>query len=698
MASRAPARSRRFPTRLLGLGITVVVLLLYYFSNPLLDALELKTFDMRQLKLPAAAADDRLVIAAIDEKSISALGRWPWSRARLARIVERLDQLGAHVIAFDVLFAEAEGPGDEQLRDAIAKNQRSVLAMIFLSEDADVRHVSAAQAARTLAAVEHQEIGILRHRGTEPMSLHIDEPKGLLVNLPHIQAAGKYTGHISIAPDGDGGLRWASLVIPYRDHFFPSADVQAARAYAGGQALTLRTTPEGIEALEVGGRVISTDEHGRALIRYYGAEGTLPTFSIADVLARDFDARRVKDKIVLIGATAKGIGDIRVTPFSPTFPGVEVRATIVRNLLNDDFIQRPLWVSGLDMVLLLVLGVTLSLTLPRLRVAIAAAVVLVLLGTCIVGGSYLMKTQHVWMNVTYPSFLMILLFMSTTVVQYFLTEAERRHIKSAFQHYVPAKVVDEITENIDKLKLGGEKRELTVLFSDVRGFTTLAETLAPEDLVRLLNTYLTRMTAQVFRHDGLLDKYMGDAIMAVYGAPIRRADHAAAACHTALDMLRELRALQAQWRRERRPLFDIGIGINTGPMIVGNMGSENRFDYTVIGDAVNLGSRIEHLNKEYGTHLLISEFTYRHVRDQFKAAREIDLTQVRGRGAKVAVYELIAEGEYKNLDWLDDFNKARVHVHAGRAAKAKPIFERLVKAVNDPVSRYYLGRIRARKS
>jgi adenylate cyclase len=282
-------------------------------------------------------------------------------------------------------------------------------------------------------------------------------------------------------------------------------------------------------------------------------------------------------------------------------------------------------------------------------------------------------------------------------VQYFLTEKEKRHIKSAFQHYVPAKVVEEITENIEKLKLGGEKRELSVLFSDIRGFTTMSETLPPEDLVRLLNTYLTRMTEQVFKHDGLLDKYIGDAIMAVYGAPIHRPDHALLACHTALDMMRELRGLQAEWKHEKRPAIDIGIGINTGTMIVGNMGSVNRFDYTVIGDSVNLGSRIEHLNKEYGTHILISEFTYADVRDKIKAVREVDVTAVRGRGASVRIYELIPDGEYKNLDWLDEFDTAREHFHAGRMAKAKPLFERLAKAIGDPVSKHYLGRIQARK-
>lgn len=686
----------RFPVRLLGLAITALVALMYLLENPLLEALELKTYDMRMLRLASGVTEQKISIAAIDEKSLATLGRWPWSRDKIARVVDRLDRLGAHVIAFDVFFSEAEGAADERLREAIARNGRTVLSMVFLHDADETRHLSKQQSARALEAAAKHEIAIVRHRG-ESAPPAFSEPGGVIVNIPRIQSAGKFAGHININPDGDGALRWASLVMPYQSRFFPSADVQAVRAYAGGQALTVRTSQSGIEGVEVAGQLIPTDERGRALIRYYGPEQSFTTFSVADVLEPTFDAALVKDRIVLIGATAKGIGDIRVTPYSPAFPGVEVRATIMQNLLRGDFVQRPDWVAGLDLILLLALGIVLSVVLPRLRVAPAAGLIALLLAAYLLTASYMFESQQMWINVTYAAFLLVLLFMSTTVVQYFLTERERRQIKSAFQHYVPAKVVDEITQNYEKLKLGGEKRELTVLFSDIRGFTSISEGLAPEDLVRLLNTYLTRMTEQVFKHDGLLDKYIGDAIMAVYGAPIHRPDHALLACQTALDMLRELRVLQEQWKQEKRPSMRIGIGINTGPMIVGNMGSENRFDYTVIGDAVNLGSRIEHLNKDYGTQILISEFTYQQAREHLKAAREIDVTQVRGREQPVRLYELIPDGEYRNLDWLGDFETARAHFHAGRAAKAKPIFDKLVKAVNDPVSRYYLSRIQARK-
>jgi adenylate cyclase len=210
--------------------------------------------------------------------------------------------------------------------------------------------------------------------------------------------------------------------------------------------------------------------------------------------------------------------------------------------------------------------------------------------------------------------------------------------------------------------------------------------------VQFLNTYLTHMTDKVFRHDGLLDKYIGDAVMAVYGAPIHRPDHAELACHTALEMMAALMQLQAEWRRTGQPVLDIGIGINTGPMIVGNMGSQTRFDYTVIGDAVNLGSRIESMNKTYGTHILLSEYTYAHVRDRLTNLREIDIAHIRGRGAQVRLYELIPDGVYSDLSWLKDFGKAYALHHGGREGEAKPIFQALAEGVRDPVSRLYLER------
>ena len=712
--------------RAIGLLLLALVLGLYLFGNRLLDIIELKTYDMRQTMRQAPVSEPAVAIAAIDEKSLVALGRWPWSRATMARLVEQLDALGARVIAFDVFFSEAENraaleqierlereqgisgenspyarvkralAADASFAKAIAKNGKVVLPMVFLMSQEEARHQNPAEAARALAAIQEQAVKLIRDRGDGRLDFPMPSVAGLIANLPELTAAARSIGHINSIPDArDGSVRWASLVLRHQGLFFPAADVQAVRLYLNDQMFALHTTGYGISGLQLGERFIPTDETGRALINFRGAARSFPTYSVADVLAGRIDTALLRDKIVLVGATAQGLGDYRSTPVGAVFPGVEIRANTIQNLIDGDFIQRPGWMFVFDVALMLTLGGLLVALLPHFGVRLSALVTFVLAGAYLLLAVIEFRTQLIWINVVYPAFLIVLLYVSSTLVHYFTAEREKRQIKGAFQHYVPVAVVDQILRNIDDLGLGGEKRELTVLFADIRGFTGIAESLSPEALVQLLNDYLTRMTEQVFRHEGLLDKYIGDAILAVYGAPIHHPDHAKRACRTALDMVRAARHMQIEQQGQGLPPFDLGIGINTGPMVVGNMGSKTRFDYTVIGDAVNLGSRIEALNKQYGTHILISEFTYNQVKDEFPQAREIDVTTVRGRQEPVRLYELLVPEHYAHFDWLPEFKRAYELFRADLHAQARPIFKKLGETFGDPVSRYYAERCQA---
>ncbi len=721
--SSTNANRLRVSARMVGLVLLGLVLGLYLVGNPLLDIIELKTYDMRLAMRPAPPADTAVAIVAIDEKSLSAHGRWPWSRATMARLVERLDALGARVIAFDVFFSESENRAaleqiermeqeqgvsgdaspyarvkrafatDSSFGKAIAKSGKVVMPMVFLMSEEEARHQSKADTARGLASVQEQAVKLIRDRGDGQLDFPMPPVAGLLTNLPELSAAARASGHINSLPDArDGSVRWAPLVLRYQGLFFPSADVQAVRLYLNDPAFALHTTRYGISGLQFGERHIPTDEYGRALINYRGPARSFPTWSVSDVLAGRIDAALLRGKIVLVGATAQGLGDYRTTPVGAVFPGVEIRANTMQNLIDGNFIQRPGWMFVFDVVLMLALGGLLVALLPRFGVRLSALVTLVLAGAYLLLAIVEFRTQLIWINVVYPALLIALLYVSSTLVHYFTAEREKRQIKNAFQHYVPVAVVDQIMHNIDNLGLGGEKRELTVLFSDIRGFTGIAEGLSPEALVQLLNDYLTQMTDKVFQHDGLLDKYIGDAIMAVYGAPIPHPQHARLACRTAVDMMQELRRMQAEWKQKGLPGMDIGIGINTGPMVVGNMGSKTRFDYTVIGDAVNLGARIEALNKQYGTHILISEFTYHQVKDEFPRAREIDVTTVRGRGEPVRLYELMLAEDYPHFDWLPEFARAYELFRADLRTQARTVFKKLVDDFNDPVSRYYAER------
>ncbi len=717
----------------IGFLLTGVVLIMYLLGDrlpvgtQLLDVLEFRTYDMRMRSEGARVPAGDVTIAAIDEKSLAAIGRWPWSRRTQAEFIDKLDALGARVIALDIFFSESENSEllaqigrleaeqgatdksspyeaikralatDSTLARAIANSGKVILSMVLLSEE-EASERPTGEAARTLDQVKDQAIRAILDSGDGSLKFYMPRSFGVLANLPEIQTGAKYVGHINSDSDSDGTVRRMSLVMRHKGHFFPSADVQAVRAYLGVDDLILHTTYYGITGLAIGSRTIKTDELGRALIHYHGPEKTIPTISVSDIYAGTVDPALIKDKIVIVGATAKGIGDVAVTPYGTVFPGVEIRANTIQNLIDNDFINRPGWAVLIDASVILVVGLFLSWLLPKIGMWQGAALALAFLVIYTLTAVILFRApwlNMLWLNIVYPSVLILLLFVSSTIAKYVSAETGKRQIKTAFQHYVPTAVVNEITDNIDRLRLGGDKRELTVLFSDIRGFTSVSQSLAPEDLVRLLNIYLTQMTEKVFDHDGLLDKYIGDAIMAVYGAPIHREDHAVLACRTALDMLDALDELQATWKAEGLPILDIGIGINTGPMVVGNMGSENRFDYTVIGDAVNLGSRIEGLNKTYGTRILISEFTYEQVRGEFPHVREIDITRVRGRTEAVTIYELMRAAEYSSMEWVAEYQEAYKLVRKNEQSQALLIFQYLDETVNDPVSKYYMQSCRA---
>jgi adenylate cyclase len=344
------------------------------------------------------------------------------------------------------------------------------------------------------------------------------------------------------------------------------------------------------------------------------------------------------NKIVLIGATAIGIYDLRVTPFSNNMAGVEKHASVVDNILHGDFLRR----SNANVLLLIFLfAVVLGVALPRLGAGAGAAVFLALFAGYLGFVYYLFVAKGIWFNLVYPASALFFSYTSQTAYRFFMEERRARDIRRMFSSYVSKRIVDELIRDPSKTKLGGDRKEITVLFSDIRGFTTFSEKHEPEEVVSLLNEYLGAMTAIVFEHEGTLDKFVGDAIMALWGAPVGQPDHAERAVRCALAMIGKLKELQAKWTAEGKYVIDIGIGINTGDMVVGNMGAEGKkMDYTVIGDNVNLGARLESLTRKYNNHIIISEYTYAKVKDVVQA-NELDSVTVKGKEKPVVVYDLV---------------------------------------------------------
>lgn len=670
--------------------VIVVMVLLYFLKVPFLTFMELKALDLRFVSRGVTVPGEETVIVAIDEKSLSELGRWPWRRTVMADLIERLDEYGVKAIGFDIVFAEPDEHGSIDALEAVAREiqdmglddhrvvqilekrieaadtdtvlaraiehaMKVTLGYFFYTSEHEAAHLSAeaVQAgAENLMGSQYQAV---RYTANPRHSFMI-EAFAAATNITILSEVAETSGFFNALPDADGTNRWSPLAISYDDAVYPSLALATLMVYRDWPLLAMIISEAGVDRIVFHETVIPVDSAGRMLINYRGPGGTFPHYSISDILAGRLDPELFRDRIVLVGATATGIYDLRVTPFSAVYPGVEIHATVIDNILHEDFLKRPDWTFMADLLAVLLLGLFMVPVLSRMKALYGFIFAALLAAAWIVFNFQLFARHSLWLNMVYPVVTIMLVYVGVTLYRYISEEREKKKIRGAFQYYLTPSVIEEMLKDPDKLKLGGDKKDLTVLFSDIRGFTSISERLSPEELVHLLNEYLTAMTDKVFQHEGLLDKYMGDAIMAVYGAPLEQPDHALRACSTALDMMKEMKALQEKWTAEGKPPMDVGIGINSGDMVVGNMGSDMRFDYTVMGDSVNLGARLEGINKEYGTNIVISEFTCEKIQGEM-LCRELDAVQVKGKERPVRIYELIGRLGDGDYDFLPVFEE-----------------------------------------
>jgi adenylate cyclase len=391
----------------------------------------------------------------------------------------------------------------------------------------------------------------------------------------------------------------------------------------------------------MGERFIPTDERGRLLVNYLGPPKTFPHVPVTDILAGRHDKGAFRDRIVLVGATAIGTHDLRSTPFSPVYPGVEVHASVIDNVVTGRFLAKPDWSTAYDLLAIIALGTVIGIALPRMRALTGFLFAAGLFALYVLLARWLFVQAGVWLDIVYPLLALAVNYVALTVYYYVGEERQRKQIKETFRQFVAPLVVEEMLKQPGRLKLGGEEKVLTVLFSDLEGFTGYSERYTPGEMIDMLSEYFGRVTEQVFAHRGTLKEYVGDELMAIFGAPIEQPDHAVRACGAALAMREVRHALGAEWAKTGRPVLRARTGINSGLMLVGNLGSQYRFAYGVLGDQVNLASRLEGLNRAYGTEILIGENTAQLVEDAF-LLREIDLVRVKGRKQAVRVYELLA--------------------------------------------------------
>ncbi|MET4632256.1 CHASE2 domain-containing protein [Kaistia defluvii] len=629
------------------------------------QAIRLLAFDLYQRMAPAAPlAEPPVVVVDIDETSLKAIGQWPWPRTVLAELTRKLSEAGAASIAFDVLFSEPDQSSPEEVVKRLPPEQAALVTASIGSAPTHDRAFAEA------LARSPSVLGLSLSGGGAPLP-HLnagfatagDDPRpfipnfaGAVANVPALDAAAKGLGSINWLQDRDQIVRRVPLVLRVGDTLVPSLAAEALRvaqdagsyilkgSNASGEEAFGRST--GLNHVRIGALVVPTDADGAIWLRFRPSDPE-NFVSARDVLAGSLPARSMEGRIVLVGTSAAGLLDLRATPLDSAVPGVEIHAQVIEHILTGRSLTRPDYASGLEIAGIVALGLLLALVLPLVSAGIAAILGVLAIGGILVGGFLAYDWAGLLFDPFYPALVIALLVIGSVLYTFRQAERARAGIRRAFQYYVAPAVVDEIIADPTRLELGGEMRELTLLFCDVRNFTTLAEGLSATELTSFINELMTPLSDILLEHRGTIDKYMGDAVMAFWNAPLDDPDHARHALDAAEAMMDAMVGLNARWqaaaaeRGRAMPEVRIGIGINTGACCVGNLGTARRFDYSAIGDEVNIASRLEQLTKEYGLGVIVGEPTVRAAGTD--GLVEIDRIQVRGRHGVSRIFTMVPD-------------------------------------------------------
>lgn len=683
------------------LASLLVILFTYVIEFQLFEAFEAKALDWRYVgrlrhlfeERQGATIED-IIIVDIDNRSLEKLGRFDqWPRSYHGQIIDYMTTGGARAIAFDVLFMEPDRDVemDSALISATARSGHVYHAMAFSMANPDAFLYPMDAPPPDLQA---QRFSLAAPDSSQPRFRRADRIDGRLVPL-YNAAAG--IGYANFSPDNDSVIRTMPMFLHFAGREYFALTLAMTMGMMGASPADLAIDPGNAITIAPPGKAalhIPINKDGRMRISYQGTFQTFRYISYYDVLMQRVPQEAFQDKIIFIGTSAAGLADIRPVPFQDAFPGVEVHANVLYNILQNQYIHK----QDVAYAILILLGLALLIALitiffkPVLG-GLAGAGIIILYALL---GKHWFAAEAFWLELVRPILAILFAYLFVLIYRFVDEERNKRYIKNMFQHYLTKTVVEELLKNPDMLKLGGERRIATAFFSDIKNFTTVSETLEPEELVAQLNEYLNAMTEVVFKYQGYLDKYEGDAVMAVFGVPVQQTDHAERACRAALEMQKILIDLRAKWKAEGKPEFHARIGINSGPMIAGNIGGKDRYDYTVIGDSVNLASRLEGANKAYGTSIMISENTRELIADAF-ILRELDLLRVKGKNKPVRVYELVAETRAglsnAQLLSLEAYQEGLDHYRAKRWDSAMAAFRRALAAdVHEGPSKTYLER------
>jgi adenylate cyclase len=655
-----------------GLGRAVCLLLLaalvalrIWDPEPL-QSLRARTFDFYQVLKPREAKQHPAVIVDIDEASLAALGQWPWPRTLLADLVTKLTRMGAVAIGFDIIFAEPDRMSPAIAAQSFRDLDPQTRAQLEKLPSNDAVFADAIRHSRVILGESGRDVvlgkGTARPptvgfamMGPDPSPYLFNFP-GLVGNIPVLAQAAAGHGMLTIRQEPDGVVRRVPLLMKAQGEIVPALTLEMLRVVTHAGAIRIKTDAAGIDNVAVPGLVIPTDRNGQLWI-HFAPHDPGRYVSAKDVLDGSLPASRIDHKLVLIGTSAVGLRDIKTTPIDPSMSGVEIHAQVLESILGNSVLTYPDYAIGAELAAAVLVGLFIIALGPVLgatmMLALGAAVAAVL-----AGGSWYFYTEHrVLIDATYPLLATFLIYLTLIFTNYFREQIQRRRIRTAFGQYLAPSLVEQLAHSHETLVLGGEDREMTIMFSDVRGFTTISEIYKhdPQGLTSLINHFLTPMTNAIIDHNGTIDKYIGDAIMAFWNAPLRDPGHELNACAAALEMLQRVDALNRQREREAREggqqfiPIKIGVGINTGRCVVGNMGSDLRFNYSVLGDAVNLASRLEGQTKSYDVPIIVGAKTAQSAQGQF-AVLELDCITVKGKTEPENIYTILGREDVARSD------------------------------------------------
>ena len=709
VAARLWARLRRLRvgmlvnSRLLALLLLVAIAGLRIEDSRPLELIRLEAIDTMQRLFPRAVSSGAVAIVDVDEASLARFGQWPWSRSRIAEMVAAMDAAGAAVIGFDILFAEPDrlsppnfGAHTEGLPDAL----RAVL-MSLPESDQELAETIAGAPVVLGRAMTNDPTAVTADHGTRstPVATFGEDPSDflfsydiLLANLSVLERSAAGLGAFTLSPEPDGVVRRVPAILRVGDTIYPTLSLEMLRVAAGAQHFDIHGNNQGagVEAVGIGALRIPTDRTGRIWLHYAPSTPELYV-SARDLLDGTLSPGALEGKFVLVGTSATGLRDLRITPLTQSIAGVEIHAQLIDSVLRGEVLAQPPFALGVEVTLTMVGGLLLIVMVPRARAVTSLAIVVSILalawGTSLYG---FLESAQVF-DATLPTIAAIAVFALLAYANYAREERKRRQIRDAFGQYLSPALVRQLESHPERLRLGGESRELTFLFTDLEGFTALVEFIEPARLVALLNEYLDGMCEIVIRHGGTIDKIVGDAIHVMFGAPVPMPDHAARAVLCAQELDRFGTAFRQRWRENGVKFGNTRIGVNTGTVVVGNFGGTRRLDYTAHGDAINTAARLEQANKHLGTRICVADSTVGQCPDG--TFRPIGALSLRGKSQRVHVYEPVAS--YDDAGFMTDYLAAFALLKADDGGAADAFARLAAAAPDDPAVKLHLRRLQA---